>query len=185
MNISDRGGAGSQVSLVEDYNARRESSDIVDRRLDDVRSLSKEDITELGERYGEMRIAGEIAARAIAQMQNVKLVIDRSPSGQRQLYREGEAPELTDDDRRYLRSRELGMHYHRFHDAKDNVHALLADVVGAELAQQLWPLIDGEPLQRIVKAPKSQRRRALARELEQLTEDKDSGRPDEDQDWPA
>lgn len=168
-NISDRGGANrwdAKHVFVDD-----EAPDAIrDHRLDDVRSLSSEDISELGERYGTLRIAGEIAARAMAQLQSVRLVVDRSPSGQRQLYRDGEAPELTEQDKRAIRSRELGLVVNHFHNARHTVLALLVDIVGEERAPALWETLEGEPLRRVLAVPKRERRKALARELESIRE---------------
>lgn len=168
-NWSDRGGAGPQAIDVfrawhEDREARErgEIREIRDPRLDDVRSLDAASIAELGERYGTERVAGEIAARAAVQLQSVRLVVPRDGH----LHRVEDAPELTEADKRYAHSRALGQHIHYFHNADDNVRAMLVDVLGEDRAREVK--LSDAAIRRIAETPKHARRKALAKELETM-----------------
>jgi hypothetical protein len=72
-NWSDRGGSGSQISLVEQHNAvRGERAD--HPLLADVRSLNRDQIVELNAFYGHPEVAAsKIAAAAVSQLANVRI----------------------------------------------------------------------------------------------------------------
>lgn len=132
MNMSDRGGAGPQVNQFAEWQADRErcGSDGAPEHplLADVRSLTREQIDELGEHYGSRETAAaRIAAAATMQLQNVRIAtgIDDSPPRKgapsmfERLAEIDAAPELTAEDKRVAKSGLLRRHG----NARGHAHA--------------------------------------------------------------
>lgn len=156
---------------------RGEPADIRDSRFDNIRTLTREDINALGERYGVERTAAEIAARAAVQLANVKLEVDNLPNATRVRLiseTEGMTPEERDHEFAYERRRQaiMDVSAQLRHEAVTKLVADVFAIVGdEERAERLVRAMGEAGIRRVLATPKYKRRVALARELESCDAD--------------
>lgn len=100
-NVSDRGGVGAPPgSAFRDWHESRERRDreVIDSRLDNVRTLTREDIASMNETYGAERVAAAIVAAATTQLQSIKLEVETLSDGERHVHRVGDGLKPEDVD---------------------------------------------------------------------------------------
>jgi hypothetical protein len=180
---------------------RHKRGEIIDARLENVRALTRDDIESMNQRWGTTETASAIAAAAAVQLANVRIatgIDDRLPALGRECPIEGPtmysrlaeidgATELTPADKAQLKSDTLRLHGQARHardalrlEARQRLLSQIADIVGDERAwriasSQQWDVrADRFPMpwfDELLKVPKHERRKALARALEELPDE--------------
>jgi hypothetical protein len=178
VNLSDRGGAGptgeALLAIHREDLERHERGEPLPLEIGDVRALDRETIDELGRTHGVERVASAIAAAATVQLANVKLVVDRTPSGERRLRREADAPELSAEDwdadvvRRQRVYAIAEVHKQLREDARIALYHSIVALVGEERADTLYRKLGIVGVDAILREPKHRRRHALACALEHV-----------------
>jgi hypothetical protein len=178
VNLSDRGGAGptgeALLAMHREDLERHERGEPLPLEIGDVRALDRETIDELGRTHGVERVASAIAAAAAVQLQSIKLVVDRTPSGERRLRREADAPEVTADEwQADVARRQHGYAVAEVHkalreEARIALYHSIVALVGEERADNVCRQLGEQGMARILKEPKHRRRHALARWLEHV-----------------
>jgi hypothetical protein len=171
-NASDRGGAGSQANLYQEWLEQRRGDEIA---IGDVTQLSRARIDELGAIHGAARVALAVQRAALTQLPNVRIVPDADRSTYERLAEIDAAPELSASDKAAAKSdvlRRYGYYQHAHQELRRQALVALAEtiasVVGDERVNEIIGKLGEDGVNKVLATPKHKRRAALARALEEL-----------------